>query len=393
MDFEFEAPEVAFREELRCFIDRELPEWWRGFCVEDDRAIPWTRDFCRTLAERGWLALSWPKEHGGAEASHWMQAVFREEMWAHQEPRGPQYMILSYIGPAIMRFGTEQQRRRFLPAMARGEMIWCQGFSEPGAGSDLAALATRAELDGEQFVVHGQKIWTSWADSPADWCMLLVRTDRAAAKHQGISVLLVDMKTPGITVRPILSLAGPHEFTEVFFDDVIVPSENLLGGMNEGWKVIMTALSFERLGIARYRTSGPCDRVPRTLLPEHDRRRASAFRGPRSAVGIGRSLLPLRGGPVAPVPSYIAAVERRGLDNARFDRAHPQRDVGAARGPCRPRSSRRCRAVSAGGFVGRAKGRNLAAVGSGISATIASGTLEVLKNIVAYRGLGLPKGA
>jgi alkylation response protein AidB-like acyl-CoA dehydrogenase len=177
MDFAFSEEEEAFRADLRAYLDVELPDWWRGMFVDDERAMPFTREMCRALAERGWLTLAWPVEHGGAAAGVWMQTILREEMWAREEPRGPQYMNLNYIGPLIMRFGTPEQRDRFLPPMARGEVIWTQGFSEPDAGSDLASLATRAEDRGDHYVVNGQKIWSSYADAPADWCLLLVRTD------------------------------------------------------------------------------------------------------------------------------------------------------------------------------------------------------------------------
>jgi alkylation response protein AidB-like acyl-CoA dehydrogenase len=256
MDFAFSEEEERFRVELREFLDRELPEWWRGMFVADERVFPQTREFCRKLAARGWLVMAWPKEHGGAEASVWKHAILREEMWAHHEPRGPQYMNLNYIGPCLMRFGTEEQKRRFLPPMARGEVIWTQGFSEPNAGSDLASLRTRAERRGDRYVVGGQKIWSSYADAPADWCLLLARTDPAAPKREGISVLLVDMRTPGITVRPIGSMAGPHELCEIFFDDVEVPLDCRLGEENRGWEIVTAGLTFERVGIARYARAG-----------------------------------------------------------------------------------------------------------------------------------------
>ena len=226
MDFAFTDEEEGFRAELRAFLAEELPAWWRGMFVDDPRALPFTRAFCAKLAARGWLTMAWPRAYGGQDASPWKQAILREEMWAHEEPRGPQYMNLNYIGPCVMRFGSEAQKRRFLPSMAAGAVVWTQGFSEPGAGSDLAAIATRAEERGDHFVVDGQKTWNSYADAPADWCFLLARTTPGAARHAGLSVLLVDMRTPGITVRPIGSMAGPHELNEIFFDGVRVPGPN-----------------------------------------------------------------------------------------------------------------------------------------------------------------------
>ena len=228
MDFAFTPDEERFRHELRAFLSRELPLWWRGMFVDDPRAMPFTRELCRRLARRGWLTMAWPREHGGADAGPWMQQILREEMWAHDEPRGPQYMNLNYIGPCLMRFGSPAQRARFLPPMAAGDVLWTQGFSEPGAGSDLAAVSTRALRRGDRFVVAGQKIWNSYADAPADWCFLLVRTSTEPKRHHGLAILLVDMRTPGITVRPIASMAGPHELNEIFLDEVAVPADCLL---------------------------------------------------------------------------------------------------------------------------------------------------------------------
>ncbi len=249
MDFNFPEAAEAFRGELRAFLNEELPEWWTGIFSGDDRMFPFTRAFCGKLARKNWLTMAWPKEYGGAEADLWMQMVVREEMWGHGEPRGPQYMNLNYIGPAIMMFGTPEQKERYLKPMASGDALWCQGFSEPGAGSDLAAISTRARDNGQGLVVSGQKIWTSYATG-ADHCFLLARTDPEASRYKGLSMFLLDMKTPGITVRPIDSMGGPVEFSEVFFDEVAIPYDCLLGPLNEGWMVSMSALNYERTGIA-----------------------------------------------------------------------------------------------------------------------------------------------
>jgi alkylation response protein AidB-like acyl-CoA dehydrogenase len=252
MNFDFPQNAEEFRKELRAFLEQELPSWWRGIFVHDDRAIPFTREFCKKLAQKGWLTISWPQEYGGAGGSAWTETVMREEMWAHNEPRGPQYMNLNYIGPLIMRHGTPEQRKRFLPPMAAGDVLWTQGFSEPGAGSDLASLTTRADVHDDYFVVNGQKIWNSFADAPADWCLLLVRTSRSDRKQHGISILLVDMGTPGITVRPIDSMIGPHDINEIYFEDVVIPRNCLLGPLDNGWSVVSAGLAFERIGVARY---------------------------------------------------------------------------------------------------------------------------------------------
>lgn len=249
MEFKFPAEVEKFRGELKEFIEQELPEWWVDLFTDDERIFPFTREFCMKMAERDWLTNAWPSKYGGADADVWSQMVVREEMWANGEPRGPQYMSLNYIGPMLMEFGTPEQQDRFLQPMAAGEVIWCQGFSEPGAGSDLASLKTKATATDEGFVVNGQKIWTSYATA-ADWCLLLCRSDEGERKHQGLSMLLVDMKTSGITVRPIDSMGGQKEFNEVFFDDALVPHDCLLGPQGEGWHVAIAALAYERVGAA-----------------------------------------------------------------------------------------------------------------------------------------------
>ena len=248
MDFEYPAEAAAFRTELRAFLDQEIPSWWTNLFAYDDRIIPFTLEFCKKLAAKGWLAMAWPKEYGGGDADIWHQNVIREEMWRLGEPRGPQYMNLNYIGPAIMMFGTDEQKERYIKPMAAGEVIWCQGFSEPDAGSDLAGLRTRAEDTGSGFKINGQKIWTSYA-AHAEHCFLMARTNPDAPRHKGISMFLVDMETPGITVRPIASMGGPIEFHEVFFDDAEVPYDALLGPRDQGWKVAMSALEGERAGV------------------------------------------------------------------------------------------------------------------------------------------------
>ena len=252
MNFEFDAEEESFRTELRAFLDEAVPDWWRHLFAAEDRTIPQSRAFAGQLADRGWLTMSWPREYGGVASSTWMQVVLREEMWRRGEPRGPQYMNVNYIGPMIMRFGTDEQKERFLVPMSQGQVIWCQGFSEPDAGSDLTALSTRATRDGQGYRVTGQKIWTSYADSPADWCLLLVRTDPSAPTRQALSMLLVDMTSPGVTVRSIDSLLGRGEICEVFFDDVVVPEHNRLGAENTGMDMLFNLLALERLGVPWY---------------------------------------------------------------------------------------------------------------------------------------------
>lgn len=251
MNAEFSAEEDAFRAELRQFLAEHLPERWVGIFHGPEDHLDVSFAISREMAKRGWLTQTWPEEYGGQDASIWRQMVLQEETWAHYEPRGGQYMGVNWIGPALIRFGTDEQKRLFLPRLAAGEVQWVQLFSEPDAGSDLANLRTRAELRGDEFVVNGEKIWSSYADY-ADHGFLVCRTERGSRRHAGLSVLLIDMDSPGIEVRPIPTPLGKHKLNGVSFTDVVVPAGRLLGAVNDGWAVAMTALSFERTGVARY---------------------------------------------------------------------------------------------------------------------------------------------
>ena len=258
MNWDFGERASHLRSRLRSLIAERVPDDYLGAFTEDPADLEIAQQFCRTLSSEGLLTVAWPEEYGGSGGSVWEQTVVREEMWAHHEPRGAQYMGLNWVGPAIMAFGNDEQKRRFLPPIAAGEVIWCQGFSEPGAGSDLASLTTCAEPEGDGFLVTGQKIWTSYAQM-AQWCVLAARVGPPGVrKHEGITIFLVPMDRPGITVRPIRSMLGPHHLNEVFFDSVRVEPEEVLGGVGNGWKVIRRALAHERVGIARY---ARCDRL------------------------------------------------------------------------------------------------------------------------------------
>lgn len=387
MDFTLTDEAERFRADLRRFLDEELPGWWRGMFVDDERAMAFTKQMCAKLAGRGWLTMAWPAEYGGKDAPVWLQAVLREEMWAADEPRGPQYMSLNYIGPLIMRFGTDEQKQRFLLPMSRGEVIWCQGFSEPEAGSDLASLRTRATIDGDRFVVNGQKVWTSYADSPAEWCLLLARSDADAEKHRGISVLLLDMSSPGVTVRPIPTMAGPHEFNELFLDDVEIPRDCLLGELNRGWDLIVTGLAFERVGIARYARAG---RVIEVLVSHalatglaDDPLVVDKLADLRVRYEAARVLnyVAIAKQAAGEVPTVEASVAR--MHNTQLEQlvGHVGLELLGASGqlthddPTAPLD----------GLAWRQWVRN-------IPTTVAAGTLEIQKNIVA-RSLGLPRPA
>ncbi|MBJ7443065.1 MAG: acyl-CoA dehydrogenase family protein [Sphingobium sp.] len=252
MDFAWTEQETAFRDRLRALLADTLPDDWERFSQHGPASPALTKyaeSFCGTLAEQGLLIPHWPVELGGQGLDPWHQTILAEEMWIAGEPRGGQYMNVNWIGPTLIRYGSPDQQARYLPPIAEGKALWCQGFSEPGSGSDLASLRTRAERDGDTYRVNGQKIWTSYAGL-ADTCFLVCRT--SDDRKRGISILLVPMDTPGITVRQIPSLIGEGDIHEVFFDDVTVPVTARLGDEGQAWEIIGYSLTNERLGIPRY---------------------------------------------------------------------------------------------------------------------------------------------
>jgi len=252
MDLRFLPQEEAFRKELVDFLEKEVPPEMKadydGLDLSQEQ-FEFAGAFDKKLADRGWLCMAWPKEYGGQGASINMQVIFNEEM-AYRGVPSRNNMGVHIVGPSIMLYGTEDQKRKFLSAIAHGEHEWCQGFSEPNSGSDLASLRTTAKEDGDGYIVNGQKIWSSRAHH-AHYCWLLARTDPQAPKHKGLSTFAVDMTTAGITVRPIATVLGSSHFSEVFFDDVRLPREALVGEKNRGWYQAMGTLSFERSGIGR----------------------------------------------------------------------------------------------------------------------------------------------
>jgi len=246
MDLSLSPEEVRFRDELRAWLQANVPQdWseWREKPIEE--SFPYLRAWQRKLNEGRWAAVSWPKEYGGRGATLAQQAIFWEEMARVEAPPMANSLGLGLIGPTIIAHGTEAQKKRFIPRILSAEEIWCQGFSEPNAGSDLASLQTEARLDGDHYVVNGQKVWTSYG-WVGNWCELVVRTDPNAPKHKGLSVLLIDMSSPGVEVRPLRQMTGESEFNEMFFRDVRVPVENLLGPVNDGWNVAVSTLMYER---------------------------------------------------------------------------------------------------------------------------------------------------
>ncbi len=253
MDFTYPPEAEAFRREFREWLDHHLTDEFRdpstGPLPLDITNLATLRKWNALLADARFAAISWPEEFGGRGAGIMEQVVFAEEMARAGAPSSLNPIGLANIAPAIIEFGTDAQRRTYLPRMLRGDDIWCQGFSEPDAGSDLASLKCRAVLDGDHFVVNGQKTWNTFGHL-ADWCELLVRTDQSAPKHRAISCLLVDLSVSGVEVRPLVTITGDHEFNDLFFTDVRVPVDALLGPLHDGWRVAMTTLAHERGGVA-----------------------------------------------------------------------------------------------------------------------------------------------
>lgn len=253
MDFRFTEEEEAFRAEVRQWLKKEIPPRWfeldAGLWEETEESWALSREFQRKLGEKRWLAPAYPREYGGSEMSHLKRLIIAEELAYNRAPVSIELEIaVNWVGPAIMLFGTEQQKRKYVTEVAKGDSIFCLGYSEPNAGSDLASLQTRAIEDGGDYVINGQKTWCSYAHY-ADYCWLGARTDPDAPRHKGISMFVVDMKTPGITVRPLINLLNRHSFNEVFFDDVRIPKDSLVGEKNNGWYQLVMALDFERSSV------------------------------------------------------------------------------------------------------------------------------------------------
>jgi alkylation response protein AidB-like acyl-CoA dehydrogenase len=389
----------AFRAELRAFLEANLPPpQERAERVVSSAHIPeWARRWQRLLYESGWLVPGWPPEYGGRNATPVQQMVYFEELTRLGVPRSCNPQGLSIITPSIIDYGTEEQKRRYVLSTLRAEISWCLGMSEPNAGSDLAGLRTRAQLDGERFLVNGQKVWTSGAHH-ADFCFCFVRTDPDAPKHQGISVLIIDMKTPGVETRPIAELTDPEhaDFNEVFFTDVEVPAENLVGELHHGWSIAGGSLAHER-GMLWINDSSNIERMlqrvlstARTPLPS-GRRLADdpVFRDTVARAYVQSQALKLLGyqgfakfakgmnSPEHSVLKLLGSELRRNLVG----------EVAEAMGTD-GLDVDRCEAPSA------ARGGDEAWVVHWLhsfSGTIAGGTSEIQRNIIAERVLGLPR--
>jgi alkylation response protein AidB-like acyl-CoA dehydrogenase len=253
MDFRFTEEEVAFKAEVHQWLKQEIPQRWTeldpGIWEETEESWSISRQFQRKLGQKGWLAPAYPKEYGGLELSHMKRLMLAEELAYNRAPISVEVEItVNWVAPTIILFGDERQKKEYGTRVAKGEIIFCIGYSEPNAGSDLAALQTHAVKVGDEYIINGQKIWCSYAHL-ADYCWLAVRTDPNVSKHKGISMFIVDMKTPGITVRPLINILNHHSFNEVFFDDVRIPRDNLVGQENNGWYQLVIALDLERSSI------------------------------------------------------------------------------------------------------------------------------------------------
>lgn len=379
MDFSWSAEQQALRKQVRALLARELPPDWESIARHGPGSKAQTEfslRFCPALAAEGLLVPHWPAAYGGRDRPAWEHFIIGEELWAAGEPRGPQYMNVNFIGQTLIRFGSEAQKARFLPAMAAGRSLWCQGFSEPSAGSDLASLRTRAVTDGDGYVINGSKIWTSYAGL-AGHCFLLART--ADTGKRGIAIFLVPMDSRGITVRPIPSLIGDGDIHEVFFDDVRVPTDARLGEEGQAWAIIGWALANERVGIPRYAAARRVlDRMVGVL------RKRSAFDETSVQSRAGQALAACE---AARMLVYRVIDRRaRGLG--------PSADSNVARLAVIAAE----RAVSEFGldfladtFHGDEHPAFLAHHERAIAAGIASGATEIQLNLVAHDYLGLPR--
>jgi alkylation response protein AidB-like acyl-CoA dehydrogenase len=393
MDFHFNPEEEAFRGEIRAFCRAELPTEWGSGAYNDREDAPKelgpvAREFQRKLAAKGWLTLAWPKEYGGLGAGPMKQLIYNEEMSSLRAP-GFGGMGVAMVGPTLMLHGTEEQRQRFLGPIARGEMSWCQGFSEPGSGSDLASLQTKAVQDGDDFVVNGQKIWTSGAHR-ADYCILLARTDPEAPKHKGISYFLMDMKSPGITITPLTNMLGSEAFNQLFMDNVRIPRENLVGELNRGWYVATTTLDFERSGIQRVVFA---ETLLDDLIAYAREWRNGAHLIDTPAIRHKLAELKIEFSIGRLLAYRIAWMQGQGLV--------PNAEASVGKLFTTELQSRFAVAalsmLGAGGVLARgsphvpADGRFSSYYLAAVSYTIAAGTSEVQRNIIAQRGLGLPR--
>lgn len=384
MDFRFTAEQEAFRQEVRTFLQEALPE--PPMVPEDAWIIGFDRDFSKKLAARGWIGLTWPREYGGQGRSYLERLILTEELLRHGAPAAAHWLGDRQMGPAILRYGTPEQKAQFLPGIISGDLVFCIGMSEPGAGSDLAGLQTRAVEDGDDYVLSGQKIWTSFAHL-ADYCYLVARTDAEVPKHKGISEFLVDMKTPGITIKPIVDMTGAHHFNEVFFDQVRIPKQCLVGEKNRGWYQIASQLDFERSGIERLMSNYTLLAAVQQYGRETGKDRSELVRHRLAQLYIEFTMGKF-------MVYKVAWLLTQGII--------PNAEAAAAKAYCTEFEQRLAQAACdlMGGYgqlmpgspQARLHGRIARAYLYAPAYTIQGGTSTILRNIMATRGLGLPPG-
>jgi alkylation response protein AidB-like acyl-CoA dehydrogenase len=397
MQLAFTEKEEAFRQEIRNFLKQELPSDWEGLEEGDEyegEGLEFTRHMAKTLAEKGWLTLAWPKDYGGQDRPMMEQVVYQEEMAYHMVPSATLDMGvggIGWVGPTLMIYGSEEQKKEHIPYIGAGERFWCTGYSEPDSGSDLASLSTEAISEGDHYVVNGQKIWNSGGHA-MDWCWLAVRTDPSAPKHKGISLILVDLRTPGITIEPIVNMANSHSFNEIFFDKVRVPKANLVGEENMGWYYVAVALDFERSHIRDAATqrrhlddivSHLGDSGPRRPVTAEDEAMRNRLADTAINIEVGRWMAYrvawMQGQGIVPnaeasMCKIILTESAQSLANTILWALGLHGQLGSGSG----------RAVL--------KGRFQSEYLQTVSATIAGGTSEIQRGIIARRGLGLPRG-
>ena len=392
MNFDDTPEEAAFRTEVRTFIQAEAPKPKAGESGQEALVSGWAQnqEWFKKLGRKGWIAPAWPKEYGGAGMTTVQQFIFNEEMAINRAPR-PLHMIigLGMAGPTLIVHGTEEQKKTYLPGMLRGEDIWCQGYSEPGAGSDLASLQTRAVRDGDDYVINGQKIWTTLAHM-AKYMILLTRTDPDAPKHRGITYFILDMKAPGVEVRPLYNLGNSHEFNEVFFDNVRIPKDNVIGEENRGWYAAVTTLDFERSSIGS--ATGMKQHVEELIdyAKKHADDSTSTLKtNPMLKYELADRMLETE---VARMLSYrVASMQARGLI--------PNYEASSLKLFSTELNQRIARtAVHILGPYGQLtgdtaphRGRWAATFLRSQAYTVEGGTSEIQRNIIAQRGLGLPR--
>jgi alkylation response protein AidB-like acyl-CoA dehydrogenase len=396
MEFRLSAGEEAFRAEVRTWLRDNLPPGWGTPAYREPRTaaekIAASKAWQATLYGGGWAGITWPQAYGGRGATLVEQLIFNEECAAANTPDSINLAVaLGLVGPTLMACGTPEQQARFLPRILRGDDIWCQGFSEPNAGSDLAGLTTRGEVEGDAIVVSGQKIWTSFAQY-ADWCILVVRTTpRTARKHEGLSFLLVDMRSPGITIRPLVEMTGEAWFNEVFFDAVRVPRANVVGAIDRGWDVVLTTLAHERGGATPHARLRRELRALLRLARRSSRGRAAAARDRGVRQRLAQLAIEVH---IARLTAYrnVSVIQRTGKPGPEgsilklFWSELEQRLMETAceiLGPHTALASGDARAPDDGFWS-----RELLWTRS---ATIYAGTSEVQRNIIAQRVLGLPR--